>query len=255
MPDAAIEDGRIRRTNQTPSSPMSAFTTYQQFLLPEEAEPYLTILKDHHIPYEFDKIRRQVDTVLVGAGINEAQYELRIPSQQFETVDSLLLQHMQVDLHAFPADYYLFAFTDTELKDVLQHPDEWSKQDYLLAHELLKNQGIDISAIQMKTWKDERNTVLARPEKEKITWIIVGYILIFVGFCYPPAGFGGIAVGLVLWQARKILPNGSRVFAYSEQARLQGKILAIIAGVIFVSMILLYASGNIGVLLDLIPYW
>jgi len=123
--------------------------------------------------------------------------------------------------------HYLFEFTNEELYEILEKPDEWNYIDYKLAQKILKERGKDINENLLASLKEERVTELSKPERRYSFWIIVGYISSLLG------GLLGLAIGWILWTMKKTLPNGERIYVYSESDRRHGKIMFMIGIIIF----------------------
>ena len=62
---------------------------------------------------------------------------LKVPSDEFVHAHAALEAYYQTQLSSLDPDYYLFSFSDAELLDLVQHPDEWGALDYALAKQLL----------------------------------------------------------------------------------------------------------------------
>jgi hypothetical protein len=205
---------------------MSNYAAYEKFFSPEQAVPVLAILKEHDVPYEFLKIGKTIDTVIAGESLSY-NYELKLAPKQFEYVNTLLLNEIQINLDDMAPDYYLFSFTDKELVEILMQPDEWGRQDYIIARLLLEERGVKYSDEDLAHLKNKRLEVLARPEKDGKNMVYTGYMLAFLG------GFFGVLIGLLLWQSTKVLPNGKKVHTYDEKSRKNGRIIVIVALVVF----------------------
>src|SRR5688572_14732973 len=109
---------------------MSRYATFDKFFSADQAEPTLAILREHAIPHEFTEIGKTVDQVITGGGPSYL-YELRIPAAQFESVNRLLREGMEINLDEVDPDYYLFAFEDNELEEIIEKPDEWGRLDFV----------------------------------------------------------------------------------------------------------------------------
>jgi uncharacterized Tic20 family protein len=216
---------------------MSRLHTYQQFFSPEQAEPVLTILKEHEIPFEFTQSRKIVDTVIAGESSSDHLYELKIPAAQFEEVNQLLRHSIQVNIEELDADYYLFSFSEEELKDILRKPDEWSNQDFSIARALLAKKGITYTDDELAALRNERLGVLSRPEQVHKNLVMLGFVAAFFG---APIG---LIMGAVIWQVKKTLPNGRREFVYDFSSRQTGKTIFIISLVIFVIALVSGVTG------------
>ncbi|WP_207512809.1 hypothetical protein [Longitalea luteola] len=204
---------------------MSRYATYEKFFNPEQAAPVLSVLKEQRIPHEFAAIGKQVDQLITGGG-PAYLYEVRMPADQFETVNRLLREKMHVHLDDIDPDHYLFSFDDIELVEILKKPDEWGRLDYAIAREILESRGIVYTNEELDGLWNKRMETLARPATDGGRWITAGYFFSVVG------GFIGILIGLVLMQSTKTLPNGSRYYIYDKRTRRNGKTILFISVIV-----------------------
>ena len=213
---------------------MSRFATYEKFFNPEQAEPVLAILKEHNIPFEFSSITQSVDMVITG-GQPSYSHEVKIPSTQFELVNRLMRENIQVNLDEVDPDYYLFTFTDQELVEIIMRPDEWGRMDFLIARKILETRDIVYTAEELDASWNKRMEKLAQPEIDGGRWIFAGRFFSLFG------GVIGIFIGLALSQSTKTLPNGKRYYIYDEATRKRGKnilFLSIVVTAICLTLIL-----------------
>src|SRR5688500_4768625 len=127
---------------------MSEFATYQQFFSAEEADGVIAILNEHGIPYKFEQSRSRFDKVIIGENLNE-QWDLSISPKEFSLVNELVLANTTVNIDELEEDHYLLSFSHEELQNIIQNPDEWGRHDYLVAVELLKRRGENVSQEQL----------------------------------------------------------------------------------------------------------
>jgi hypothetical protein len=104
--------------------------------------------------------------------------------------------------------YYLFSFSDAELMEIIQRPDEWGHLDYVLAKKLLAEKGHLVTPALAEELKQQRMTELARPESTHPRQIFVGYLT-------------------------KTPPNGQRVYVYPPAERRHGKRMLVISAISF----------------------
>lgn len=157
-----------------------------------------------------------IDSSFSGSTLQN-DYELKILVADFDKAEKILDDNAEGLIDQVDKDHYLFSFTDEELYDILLKSDEWNELDYTLAQKILKQRGKSIDTDLLQALKRQRILSLAQPEENQKPWIIAGYILAILG------GFLGIIIGYSLWTSRKSLPNGQKVYSYSEQDRMQGK--------------------------------
>jgi hypothetical protein len=257
---------------------MSEFATYQQFFSAEEAEGVIAILKEHGIPYTFKQTRAGFDTVIIGENLNE-QWDLRIPTDQFSRANDLLLANTTVNLEELEKDYYLFSFSQEELENIIRNPDEWGRHDYLVAVELLKQRGENVSKEQLQEFREKKMEVLAKPPKKvPLFWLIAAYglpvlailliwtpayydsfndstssgiLLVYIGaYVIAYGGVIAVLVGLSLWQFKKMLPDGNRVYRFLPGDRKHGKTIFFLGLIAAFSLVISsFYNSNTGNLL------
>jgi hypothetical protein len=102
---------------------------------------------------------------------------------------------------------------------VLEKADEWSPFDVSLAQKILTDRGKPVSDAELKSIHNQRIEELKAPEPSQKTWIIIGYVAAFLG------GVLGLFIGWHLFNHKKTLPNGEKVYGHTESDRKQGKII------------------------------
>lgn len=179
-----------------------------------------------------------VDVTFSGSTVQH-EFEVRIKPSDFGKAEDLLEQQAENLIDQVDKDYYLFDFTDEELYEILLKSDEWNEFDYTLAQKILSQRGKSIDKALLNSLKKERLKQLAQPEESQRAWIILGYVFAFLG------GLLGIVIGYFLWTAKKTLPNGAKVYSYSEKDRRQGKYIFIIAVIVLPVALILRAISYI----------
>jgi hypothetical protein len=200
---------------------MNEFVLFQSFIDEAEAMPVIEIFKESGIEYEVEQFKEPLDSILAGDVIRDKFY-LKIMSQDFHRANEVLNQAILKNIPNIEKDYYLFSFSNQELQEIINKPDEWSRQDLLVAKDLLNKRGISISDEKINTIKNTRTKELGMPEKGNSAWIIFGYILALLG------GVMSMIIGLPYLVAKKTLPDGSRVYVYDQGTRNHGKAISIL---------------------------
>lgn len=129
------------------------------------------------------------------------------------------------NLNELNADYYLFNFSKDELHEVLVKADEWSEHDVEIARALLHKKGVKIDENALKQEIDERMANFRKPDKNQTFMVVFGYI------CAVFGGFLGLLFGYALYSTKKELPNGEKVYRYSESNRKSGFNILIISAI------------------------
>ncbi len=196
------------------------------------------------IPYEHFVQREQADELaeaLEKAGIfalvessaplvfdptfanNAPEYMVCIDADDFERADSLQQAWSEENFARLPKTYPLFGCDNQQLMQILREEDKWSKFDAWLAQKLLRERGEEVDKAKIQAWRSERLADLRKKEPRPTGLLILGYVLAILG------GLLALFVGWHLQNNSRQLPNGERVFAYSEEVRQQGKIIFYIA--------------------------
>jgi len=198
------------------------------------AEELTEQLEQHSIEYNIEEESTGFDPSLVMN--NETKYyAVKIKSADFEQVNDLLKQNEETNTDEIGKDYYLFSFTDDELMDVVTKADEWSAFDVVLARKLLAERGKEINDQKIAAIQEQRIEELKKPEASQLTWIIVGYLIALSGVILPFfISAIGVFIGWHLSSYKKTLPDGERVYGYSETDRMHGKRIFYLGIIVFV---------------------
>lgn len=192
------------------------FITYQKFNDIELANELIDVLSENNIPYSMEEEAPVFDPSFSFKEV-VTEYAVKICPEDFERVKQLLAESEKDNVNNADPDYYLFSFTDDELMEVITKADEWSTFDNQLARKILGNRGKIITDEQIRQIKEERIEELKTPDAPQTTWIIIGYISAFLG------GLIGIFIGWYLASYKKTLPNGQKIYGYTEHDRKQGQ--------------------------------
>lgn len=188
-------------------------------------------LAAQNIPFQLENTSSPMDPLIIGNGL-DADIRLKIRARDFEEAQRILEDYYRRQLDTIDGDYYLFGFTDNELIDVVSKPDEWGELDYLLAQKILSDRGMEVDRQTLVSLKEERLQAIAKPEAVEKSWIFWGY---FIAVLFGPVG---IFFGLTLLTLKKTLPNGQRVYSYSEGARGHGRNILVIASALTALLLL-----------------
>jgi hypothetical protein len=203
------------------------FVTFQKFNDQIAALELATLLKQNNIEYLLEDYSPNFDVTFANNELTK-EFRIKIQKHDFENVDSILQQISLEQIGTVDNDYYLFDFTDEELMEIISKKDEWGSFDFLLAQKLLKERGKEVTPEVVELLKKQRLSALTKPEQSQKSLIIAGYIMAFLG------GLLGVFIGWHLLTHKKTLPNGERVFSYSQTDRKHGNRIVIIGGVCFI---------------------
>ena len=190
------------------------------------AADMVQLLSDHKVQSELIEVASSLDSNF-GGGEMTKMFEIQILPSDFERANNILENQAEKSIDNVSKDHYLFDFTNQELYDILLKPDEWNEFDYKLATKILKDRGESVSQDLINSLKTQRLKDLEKPEESQKTWIYVGYLFSLLG------GFLGMFIGWYIWKGTKTLPDGRKVFSYSESDRKNGRIIFLIGVIVF----------------------
>ncbi|SDL89724.1 hypothetical protein [Chryseobacterium taihuense] len=156
-------------------------------------------------------------------------YQILIADDDFMIANKALSDYYanEIDIHE---DYYLFEYSDDELKDIIFKKDEWNEFDYEAAKRILKQRGENISDEEIDVIDGKRLNSLRNDYenlKEVKNYVILGYIFAIIG-CILSLVWGllifvsfGIAIAII--KLKKQLPNGERIYYFNERDRKHGQ--------------------------------
>ncbi len=197
---------------------MSEYLTFRKYATAEEALSMQEFLQAGDIPAVLEETPVMLDQQLIGQHFDNT-FLLKIPAALFSAADALIRQLQTTDDEDADPDYYLLAFSEAELREVIEKKDEWGEYDYALALKLLEKKGVTFTPAQLAYLDRQRKEQLARPEAIGRLWLWIGFLSAFIG------GLLGFFIGGFLWYTKKTLPDGTRVYAYTPAIRKQGTVM------------------------------
>lgn len=209
--------------------------TFQKLNNEAIAQDIITLLSENNVIHEVEDSSNMFDPTFSPSSILR-EIRIKLHPEDFEKAWQLLANHYQslldaVELNSVDPDYFLFSFSDQELMEIMQKPDEWGNFNYQLAQKILSSRGKEVRPEDAEQLRVYRNNQLARPERTNNWMLIVGYSLAVLG------GLFGLFIGWHLSYSKKTLPDGRSVYRYNENERDHGTYILIIGCVALVSIL------------------
>ncbi len=196
-----------------------------------EAQELIDLLESYGVPARLESVATQPNTG-IASGNSAQQFEVYIAETHREKAREILEQGVEVSIQDVDPDYYLFDFTDDELVGVLVDVYEWSEFDVSLSKQILTSRNALPEETEIEKLRLERLETLAKPEKNAFWMILFGYVCAF--------GFLGLLIGYALCSSKKVLPDGTKAYVYSEGARKHGYVIVVISVVVIALWLLQY---------------
>jgi hypothetical protein len=206
------------------------FVVYKKLVDEEPAVALVEELKANHIEAQLSQDRESLDS-LYGQKVFNREFFVKIRRSDIGRADALLEEQSKQQLGAVDKDHYLFSFTDVELLEILEKPDEWNEFDFQLAKKMLRERGHQVDDYQINRKKSERLRALAEPLKPQPLSLALGYLFAVAG------GPIGVIMGWHIATHKKPLPNGQKIYAFTPGDRMHGRII-LIMGTLVMALII-----------------
>ncbi len=192
--------------------PEAELITVKEFQDRELLEEYVELFEKAGIPFSLEDSKPRFDATFSN---DESRRYYRINVAPVDLKNALALcermdERIMADL---PSDYYLFRFSDEELRDVLVRSFEWNSLDVSLARKILTERGVPFSDEKIAEERQEITDKLDAPEKEDTLIVVCGYIFCLLG------GILGLILALVILNSKKTTHDGYRVPRYNAATR------------------------------------
>jgi hypothetical protein len=137
------------------------FRTFQQFSDPGLASVIAEKLEAQQIECVVEKVKPLLEPSFFRNPV-EQTIHLKVRDSDLGEAHKALEEYYRHQLQDVDPGYYLHAFSDLELLDIVAKPDEWGHFDYVLARALLADRGLEIPDDIIEAMKQQRLLQLAR---------------------------------------------------------------------------------------------
>ncbi|MBB6613146.1 hypothetical protein H7F15_19055 [Pontibacter sp. Tf4] len=116
------------------------FILYQKYFNEKEATQLVELLQNDSIEYQIENHSPAPDIIFLNSE-HEKEFWVKLKKEDFATADRLQAEFLHSLIENIDPAYYLFGFSNQELSEIINNPDEWSKLDVQLAQKLLQERG------------------------------------------------------------------------------------------------------------------
>lgn len=227
------------------------FEFYRNFQFEEDALPFIDLLKENEIPYEFNGSQTLITEAIVGSP-NYPKFVLKILRSDFASVNSIIEKEVLKNAADFH-EHYLNDFTDHELLAILRKPDESSIEDITITKELLKRRGIPIDPSALLEMKQERLNELQKGKRENVGWMLLFFLLLSAAIVFFNMFFiiGTVGLSWHYWNDKSSDIDGNKFYTYDERTRKYGITFGILSLILTLFLVLAIGSFFINTSIDL----
>jgi hypothetical protein len=211
--------------------------TFKTVATQEAADDMVQALATDGIPSKIRKEEYNMLPAYGGASVT-SNYDIIIRTEDKTKAEEIVTKIAAEFLSNIDPEHYLFSYTDEELLDILAHRHDWNEIDLLLSEKILNDRGVSIDPQKIVVANEKRFEELAIPKKAAEGWIIGGYLFALLG------GLIGLSIAYFVIIAKRKLPDGSKVYDYSESTRLHAKIIFALSLIVISSLLILQLSNG-----------
>ena len=198
------------------------FVFYKNFHQIENAEEYVSILEKNDIPYLLESSEALLDSSIIGTGLIPKAVIKILPSD-FKKVNGILKQLL--DNYDY-TNHYLNELSDEELIEILEKPEEWTVEDQIIAKQILRGRGKEISEEELQEKKKKRLSALREGQKGNKTNMAFSFVAIILGYViHVVFTVGGIGMALYYAFDKSTDEEGTGYFTFEPKTRKYGKIM------------------------------
>lgn len=215
----------------------SRFIKYRSFNDKSVATELYRQLREAGIPVQWESTEGLFDVSFTSNDILQIYY-IKLRQEDFQRADRILMDSVEQTEQQPIGDYYLFSFSDQELLEVLQQPEDWNAFDQYWAKKLLRARGVAWDEQMIEVARAKRFAEMKKPWIADKIWLLLAFtgLIAGLGLLHFPIIGCVIFLGIYIGFSKKTLPDGERVMAFSKTDRRLGKltlVLAIIEAVAF----------------------
>lgn len=199
------------------------YRVFRKFPQQEQALELQQMLLQKGIESVIDEDSFLVDITFTNPEQQQKEFFVKLAPEYFPVAETLLTEIALQELPLIPKDYYLYDFDDSDLQDIIKNPQEWSKTDYLLAKQILQERSFSATDIEMAD-----KQVIAERETPKNGELLIptGYLMSIAG------GYLGLLIGILLYNTKRPVPDGRRIFFYTKETRKHGLYMIVISAIV-----------------------
>lgn len=218
--------------------PEAELITVKEFQDRELLEEYVELFEKAGIPFSLEDSKPRFDATFSNDE-SRRYYRINVAPVDLSNALELCARMDEKIMAELPGDYYLFQFSNEELRDVLVRSFEWNSLDVMLAKKILTERGVDFSENEIAEKRQEITDELDAPEKEHTLIVVCGYIFCVFG------GLLGLLLALIILNSKKTTHDGYRVPRYNAATRAHGRNMLLIF-IVAIILVLFFVGTQLG---------
>lgn len=131
---------------------MEEFIEYQRFSTLDEATILTDLLDVNQIPFKIDDSAMRFDMAATSINPLESGVVIQIREIDKDRVDNLNQRSAETQVN----DHYMYTLSDNDIIDAVVNPDDWTKEEHILAQDIFKQRKLQATAETIKSTRKEK---------------------------------------------------------------------------------------------------
>ena len=149
---------------------MDEFIEYQRFSTLDEATPLIDLLDINQIPFKIDDSAMRF--VMSATSINPLESGIVI---QVREIDRDKIERLNQRSTEIPVnDHYMYSLSDNDIIDAIVNPEDWTKEEHVLAQVIFKQRNLKPTAETIKSSRKEKIETVKKEELKQKSLILGG---------------------------------------------------------------------------------
>ena len=143
---------------------MEEFIEYQRFSTLEDATLLIDLLDVNQIPFKIDDSAMRFDMAATSINPLESGIVIQVREIDRDKIERLNQRSTEIPVN----DHYMYSLSDNDIIDAIVNPEDWTKEEHVLAQEIFKQRNLKPTAETIKSSRKEKiETVRTEELKQK----------------------------------------------------------------------------------------
>lgn len=143
---------------------MSEFIEYQRFATLDDATILIDVLNANHIPFKIDDSATRFD--MSAKTINPLEEGIVIQVRASDKIRVDQINSMTTETSSIN-DHYMYTLSDNDIIDAVVNPEDWTKEEHILAKEISKQRNLKLTAELIKSLRKKKDEVITSDETKQ----------------------------------------------------------------------------------------
>ena len=149
---------------------MEEFIEYQRFSTLEDAELLINLLEVNRIPFKIDDSAMRFDMAATSITPLESGIVIQVREIDRNKADKLNQRSVETPMN----EHYMYSLSDNDIIDAVVNPEDWTKEEQILAQEIFKQRNLKPTAEIIKSSRKEKIETEKKEQVKQKGLILIG---------------------------------------------------------------------------------